>query len=103
VGRARASRAGASPRARARARARGKGKGSGAGTGSTYADPGRPKSFQPTERDRQSTGNIAEYFWRAEKTAEKRILDEGLRGGGPSRSPFCRTPKARSPVRGSAR
>ena len=39
-----------------------KGKGSGAGVGSTYANPGRPKSFQPTQQDRQRTGDIAEYF-----------------------------------------
>jgi hypothetical protein len=37
-----------------------KGKGSGAGVGNTYANPGRPKSFQPTQQDRQQTGNIAE-------------------------------------------
>ena len=35
---------------------KGKGKGSGAGVGSTYANPGRPKSFQPTQQDRQRTG-----------------------------------------------
>jgi len=29
---------------------KGKGKGSGAGVGSTYANPGRPKSFQPTSK-----------------------------------------------------
>jgi len=29
---------------------KGKGKGSGAGVGSTYANPGRPKSFQPTQQ-----------------------------------------------------
>ena len=47
---------------------KGKGKGSGAGVGSTYANPGRPKSFQPTQQDRQRTGNIAEYFRRREHT-----------------------------------
>jgi hypothetical protein len=47
---------------------KGKGKGSGAGVGSTYANPGRPKSFQPTQQDRQQTGNIAEYFRRREHT-----------------------------------
>ena len=45
-----------------------KGKGSGAGVGNTYANPGRPKSFQPTQQDRQQTGNIAEYFRRTENT-----------------------------------
>jgi hypothetical protein len=43
---------------------KGKGKGSGAGVGSTHANPGRPKTF--TQQDRQRTGNIAEYFRRAE-------------------------------------
>ena len=47
---------------------KGKGKGSGAGVGSTYANPGRPKSFQPTPQDRQRTGNIAEYFRRSDNT-----------------------------------
>ena len=47
---------------------KGKGKGSGAGVGSTYANPGRPKSFQPTQQDRQRTGDIAEYFRRREHT-----------------------------------
>jgi hypothetical protein len=47
---------------------KGKGKGCGAGVGSTYANPGRPKSFQPTQQDRQRTGNIAEYFRRREHT-----------------------------------
>ena len=32
---------------------KGKGKDSGAGVGSTYANPGRPKSFQPTHQDRK--------------------------------------------------
>jgi hypothetical protein len=41
------------------------------GVGSTYADPGRPKSFQPTQQDRQRTGNIAEYFLQAEKTTNR--------------------------------
>jgi hypothetical protein len=49
---------------------KGKGKGSGAGVGSTYANPGRPKSFQPTQQDRQRTGNIAKYFRRAETTPQ---------------------------------
>jgi hypothetical protein len=52
---------------------KGKGKGSGAGVGSTYANPGRPKSFQPTQQDRQHTGNIAEYFRRAEKTTPQPV------------------------------
>jgi hypothetical protein len=47
---------------------KGKGKGSGAGVGSTYANPGRPKSFQPTQQDRQRTGDIAEYFRRTQNT-----------------------------------
>ena len=45
-----------------RGKGKGKGKGSGSGVGSTYANPGRPKSFQPTQQDRQRTGDIAEYF-----------------------------------------
>ena len=49
------------PEGRGKGTGKGKDKGSGAGTGSTYANPGRPQSIQPTERDRQSTGNIAEY------------------------------------------
>ena len=59
-------------------RGKGKGKGKGkdktkgkvsvAGVGSTYANPGRPKSFQPTQQDRQRTGDIAEYFRRTQNT-----------------------------------
>ena len=47
---------------RGKCKGKGKGKDSGAGVGSTYANPGRPKSFQPTQQDRQRTGDIAEYF-----------------------------------------
>jgi hypothetical protein len=47
---------------RGKGKGKGKGKDSGAGVGSTYANPGRPKSFQPTHQDRKQTGNIAEYF-----------------------------------------
>jgi hypothetical protein len=41
---------------------------------STYysANPGRPKSFQPTQQDRQRTGNIAEYFRRMQNTPKAR-------------------------------
>ena len=53
---------------RGKGKGKGKGKDSGAGVGSTYANPGRPKSFQPTQQDRQRTGNIAEYFRRREHT-----------------------------------
>jgi hypothetical protein len=68
---------------------KGKGKGSSAGVGSTYADPGRPKIFKPTEQDRSHTGNIAEYFLRAEKTTPQpsvrmndRIIGRFLTGAG---------------------
>jgi hypothetical protein len=44
---------------RGKDKGKGKGKGSGAGVGSTYANPGRPKRFQPTQQDRQRTGDIA--------------------------------------------
>jgi len=37
-----------------------KGKGSKSEVGSTYANPGRPKCFQPTQEDRQWTSNIAQ-------------------------------------------
>jgi hypothetical protein len=61
---------------------KGKGKGSSAGVGSTYADPGRPKIFQPTEQDRSHTGNIAEYFLRAEKTTPlPSVPSTQVRGG----------------------
>ena len=49
-------------RGKSKGKGKGKGKGCGAGVGSTYANPGRPKSFQPTQHDRLRTGNIAEYF-----------------------------------------
>ena len=39
---------------------KGKGKKSSVGSGSTYADPGRPKTFKPTDQDRRNTGNVAE-------------------------------------------
>ena len=55
---------------RGKGKGKGKGKDSGAGVGSTYANPGRPKSFQPTQQDRQRTGNIAEYFRRTENTPD---------------------------------
>jgi hypothetical protein len=63
---------------------KGKGKGSGAGVGSTYANPGRPKSFQPTKQDRQRTGNIAEYFRRTETTPQtvaRVFASAQMRGG----------------------
>jgi hypothetical protein len=63
---------------------KGKGKGSGAGVGSTYANPGRPKSFQPTQQDRQRTGNIAEYFRRTENTPRpeaRAFASAQMRGG----------------------
>jgi hypothetical protein len=63
---------------------KGKGKGSGAGVGRTYANPGRPKSFQPTQQDRQQTGDIAEYFRRTQNTPrpEARVFAGAqMRGG----------------------
>ena len=63
---------------------KGKGKDSGAGVGSTYANPGRPKSFQPTQQDRQRTGDIAEYFRRMQNTpsTETRVFAGAqMRGG----------------------
>jgi hypothetical protein len=62
----------------------GKGEGSGAGVGNTYANPGRPQSFQPTQKDRQETGNIAEYFRRAETTPQpvaRVFASAQMRGG----------------------
>ena len=61
------------PEGKGKGRGKGQGKGSGTGAGCTYADPGRPKNFQPTERDRQGTGNIAEYFRRAERTTSQPV------------------------------
>jgi hypothetical protein len=55
---------------RGKGKGKGKGKDSGAGVGSTYANPGRPKSFQPTHQDRKQTGNIAEYFRRSDTTPQ---------------------------------
>jgi hypothetical protein len=63
---------------------KGKGKGSGAGVGSTYANPGRPKTFQPMQQDRQRTGDIAEYFRRTQNTPrpEARVFAGAqMRGG----------------------
>ncbi len=63
---------------------KGKGKGSGAGVGSTYANPGRPKSSQPPQQDRQLTGDIAEYFRRTQNTPrpEARVFAGAqMRGG----------------------
>jgi len=69
---------------RGKGKGKGKGKGSGAGVGSTYANPGRPKSFQPTQQDRQRTGNIAEYFRRTENTPRpeaRAFASAQMRGG----------------------
>ena len=63
---------------------KGKGKGCGAGVGSTYANPGRPKSFQPTQHDRLQTGNIAEYFRGTETTPQpvaRVFASAQMRGG----------------------
>ena len=67
---------------------KGKCKGCGAGVGSTYANPGRPKSFQPTQQDRQRTGSIAEYFRRTENTPrpEARAFASAQMRGGLTRS-----------------
>jgi hypothetical protein len=71
-----------------RAKGKGKGKGSSAGVGSTYADPGRPKIFQPTEQDRSHTGNIAEHFLRAEKTTpQPSVPSTQVRSGRDARRP----------------
>ena len=60
------------PEGKGKGRGKGQGQGSGARAGrTTYADPGRPKTLQPTERDRQGTGNIAEYFLRYGKGREQ--------------------------------
>jgi hypothetical protein len=56
------------PEGKGKGKGQGKGKGSITGVGSTYANPGRPKILQSTEQDRSHTGNITEYFLRAEKT-----------------------------------
>jgi len=69
---------------------KGKGKDSGAGVGSTYANPGRPKSFQPTHQDRKQTGNIAEYFRRSDNTPKPVapvFASAQMRGGLEGRSP----------------
>ena len=69
---------------RGKGKGKGKGKDSGAGVGSTYANPGRPKSFQPTQQDRQRTGDIAEYFRRMQSTPrpEARVFAGAqMRGG----------------------
>jgi hypothetical protein len=55
---------------RGKGKGKGKDKDSGAGVGSTYANPGRPKTFQPTQQDRKQTGNIAEYFRRSDTTPQ---------------------------------
>jgi hypothetical protein len=75
---------------------KGKGKDSGAGVGSTYANPGRPKSFQPTQQDRQRTGNIAEYFRRAETTPQpvaRVFASAQMRGGLEASRPRASAPK----------
>ena len=59
---------------RGKGKGKGKGKDSGAGVGSTYANPGRPKSFQPTHQDRKQTGNIAEYFRRSDNTPKPTLV-----------------------------
>ena len=71
-------------RGKGKGKDKGKGKGSGAGVGSTYANPGRPKSFQPTQQDRLRTGNIAEYFRRTETTPQpvaRVFASAQMRGG----------------------
>ena len=77
-----------------RGKGKGKGKDSGAGGGSTYANPGRPKSFQPTHQDRKQTGNIAEYFRRSDTTPQpvapvfaSAQMRNGLEGSRPRASP----------------
>jgi hypothetical protein len=77
-----------------RGRGKGKGKDSGAGVGSTYANPGRPKIFQPTHQDRKQTGNIAEYFRRSDTTPQtvapvfaSAQMRGGLEGSRPRASP----------------
>jgi hypothetical protein len=79
---------------RGKGKGKGKGKDSGAGVGSTYANPGRPKSFQPTHQDRKQTGNIAEYFRRSDTTPQpvapvfaSAQMRGGLEGSRPRASP----------------
>jgi hypothetical protein len=79
---------------RGRGKGKGKGKDSGAGVGSTYANPGRPKRFQPTHQDRKQTGNIAEYFRRSDTTPQpvapvfaSAQMRGGLEGSRPRASP----------------
>jgi len=79
---------------RGKGKGKGKGKDSGAGVGSTYANPGRPKSFQPTHQDRKQTGNIAEYFRRSDNTPKpvapvfaSAQMRGGLEGSRPRASP----------------
>jgi hypothetical protein len=47
--------------------------------GSTYANPGRPKSFQPTPHDRQRTGNIARIRIAGERSPV--FVSAQMRGG----------------------
>ena len=61
---------------RGKGKGKGKGKDSGAGVGSTYANPGRPKSFQPTHQDQKQTGDIAEYFRQSD--TPKPVVKEAL-------------------------
>ena len=79
---------------RGKGKGKGKGKDSGAGVGSTYANPGRPKRFQPTHQDRKQTGNIAEYFRRSDNTPKPEApvfasakMRGGLAGSRPRASP----------------
>jgi hypothetical protein len=69
---------------------KGKGKGSGAGVGSTYPNLGRPKNFQPTQQDRQRTGNITEYFRRAETTPQPVALASMIKILPSGMMPNCR-------------
>ena len=79
---------------RGKGKDKGKGKDSCAGVRSTYANPGRPKSFQPTHQHRKQTGNIAEYFRRSDTTPQpvapvfaSAQMRNGLEGSRPRASP----------------
>ena len=72
----------AMPKGKGKGKGKGKvkGKKSSVGSGSTYADPGRPKTFKPTDQDRRHTGNIAEYFLAANKGTAQPLAPVFARG-----------------------
>jgi hypothetical protein len=72
----------AMPKGKGKGKGKGKvkGKKSSVGSGSTYADPGRPKTFKPTDQDRRNTGNVAEYFLAANKGTAQPLAPVFARG-----------------------